>query len=247
MRKVRTRGSTRLRHEPYPLNEFPASVIQGIAKRIVHLKAVGHADMTGDQFSRIFADSISGMSYGKPLGVADVAWNGCCWSVKTVQSGRPFDVELVRLISGRNSPSYSADIDNPFEDIQATGTAVLDIYNQRIAQARDEHDDLRQVTFIRDMGSQEFTIFEKIITPLATNNYEWRLNKRNNLEGYIGERHVFTWQPHGSQFTILEPVPPGATRFKIDHSVPILEMQHVLRLARFKPEWVKMIKWENDG
>ena len=33
MRKVRTRGSTRLRHEPYPLNEFPASVIQGIAKR----------------------------------------------------------------------------------------------------------------------------------------------------------------------------------------------------------------------
>jgi len=34
-----------------------------------------------------------------------------------------------------------------------------------------------------------------------------RLN--DNLEGYdrSGDAHVFTWQPHGSQFTIIENVP----------------------------------------
>ena len=241
MRQVRLRGVTQEKHEPYPLNEFPPSLIQDIAKRIVHLKAVGLADISGDAFSRIFADSIKGKNHIQPLGVADVSWNGCCWSLKTVKNTNPFSVSLVRLISGRNSPVYSAGINDPFHDVQATGTSVLDIYNQRIEQAKLKHDDIRLLVLIRNMSRLEFTLFERTIAPVAVNNYKWQINKNDNLVGFDRDRHAYTWQPHGSQFTIHEPVPPGATQFRIAHPIPKLEMNDVLKMAGFVPDWVEII------
>ncbi len=49
--------------------------------------------------------------------------------------------------------------------------------------------------------------FDTIMYP--ADQYWWQWNERNNLEGYTktDERHLFTWQPHGSQFTIIENVP----------------------------------------
>ena len=49
------------------------------------------------------------------------------------------------------------------------------------------------------------------------NNYEWRENARDNFEGIDKStgRHAFTWQPHGSQFTILYEVPNHAVKFTI--------------------------------
>ena len=197
--------------------------------------------MTGDMFSHIFAESIAGQSYSRPLGIADVEWNGCCWSVKTVKNQDPHNVSTIRLISGRNSPIYSAGINDPTLDIQRTGQSVLDVYNARIAMARRDHDDLRLVVLVRAMGSQAFTLFERAIVPLAPNNYQWKRNNRKNLEGYEGDRHVFTWQPHGAQFTIIESVPSGAAKFRITKQVPILEMDHVLRIAKFEPDWVEIL------
>ena len=240
MRKVKTRGGIE-KHQPYTLNEFTTSIIESICERLVHLKAVGKADVSGDEFSRIFADSISGQSFGKPVGIADVAWNGCCWSVKTVQHKLPHKAASVRLISGRNSPVYSSGINDPFEDVQATGQSVLDIYNDRINKAKWDHDDTRLVVLIRNMRAQEFTLFERPITPLVVNSYRWDINKNGNLVGLDGDRHVFTWQPHGSQFTIHERIPAGATRFRIKQEPGLLEMQHVLRLVGFKPDWVEIL------
>lgn len=240
MPRVRTRDGIE-KHEPYPLSEFPAEVIQSICKRIVHIKAVGHADITGDHFSRIFADSISGQSYRKPVGIADVSWNGCCWSVKTVQHKEPHKVKSIRLISGRNSPVFSSGITDPFADLQATGQSVLDVYNERINKAKWDHDDTRMVVLLRNMRSQEFTLFERPIAPFVIQDYTWELNKRRNFMGMRGDTQVFTWQPHGSQFTIHEPIPPSATKFKINREPGMLKMQHVLRKVGFNPDWVEVL------
>lgn len=241
MRKVTTRDGIK-KHEPYPINEFPNAVVEYICKGIVHLKAVGHADMTGDQFSRIFSDAVSGYSFGKPVGIADVAWNGCCWSVKTVQQKRPHETRSIRLISGRNSPVYSSGINDPFHDIQATGQSVLDIYNDRIHKARWDHDDLRLLVLIRNMNAQEYSLFERPIAPLVVNNYHWKVNSNNNLCGYEGKQQVFTWQPHGSQFTIHEAVPSSATKFRIVREPRMLEMSHVLELVQFNSDWIEIIQ-----
>ena len=240
MRKVRTRDGTQ-RHEPYPLSEFTEEVIRSIGKSMVHLKAVGHADLSGDHFSQIFANAISGQSYGKPLGIADVSWNGCCWSVKTVKNKKPHEATHVRLISGRNSPVYSSSINDPFTDIQATGQSVLDIYNERINTARQNHSDIRLLALVRNMASSEFTLFERPIIPFAVNNYRWETNAKGNFQGYRGDRHLFTWQPHGSQFTIIESIPEGATRFRITREPKLIDMQDILDAVEFTPEWVEIL------
>ena len=241
MPRVRTRDGIE-KHEPYPLSEFPAEVIQSICKRIVHIRAVGLADIAGNHFSRIFADSFSGQSYGnKPVGIADVSWNGCCWSVKTVQHKEPHEAKSIRLISGRNSPVFSSGITDPFVDLQATGQSVLDVYNERINTAKWDHGDTRMVVLLRNMRSQEFTLFERPIVPFVAQDYTWELNERGNFRGMRGDTQMFTWQPHGSQFTIHEPVPPSATKFKINREPGMLEMEYVLRKVGFNPDWVEVL------
>lgn len=234
------RGNKQAHSGPYPLGEFPDSIIIEIGKRIVHLLAVGKADLTGDEFAQIFADSISGDHLGRPLGIADVIWNGCGWSAKTVKLEKPFNQKKIRLISGRNSPDYSFHISDPRKDIQKTGKAVLSIWNERINISRRDHDDLRTVVFIRDMVALNFTIFEIPAERFPTRNYIWRENKKGNLQGYdkTDDRHCFTWQPHGSQFTIIEQVPGGAVKFLIKKHPGILEAQHVLNLVCFKEDWI---------
>ena len=151
MPQVKTRSGYQKR-EPYPLNQFPAAVVEEIGKRFVHHMAVSPYDISGDDFSRMFADAIQGKALDKPLGVVDVDWNGCGWSVKTVKHKQPFTKDMVRLISGRNDPNYSADISDPLADIQATGRVVIEIYNSRINEAREQYGDLRLLVLVRDLG-----------------------------------------------------------------------------------------------
>ena len=79
------RGQSKRREGPHPLGELPPSLAIQIGKRIVHRLAVGQADITGDDFGAIFAQSIGGEHRGKPLGVADVWWQNCAWSVNSVR------------------------------------------------------------------------------------------------------------------------------------------------------------------
>lgn len=243
-KKPRLRGKARARKSLYPLGEFPDDIVIGIARQVVHRLAVGHADITGDDFGEIFATAISGLHFDKPIGVTDVIWNGCSWSVKTVQAKKPFEVKSIRLISGRNSPQYSYGIDNPLEDISKTGEAVLNIWNQRVDQSMNEHDELRVVVFVRNMSTLEFSIFEYEAIRYIPGDYEWRLNRNKNLEAFEKNTntHRFTWQPHGSQFTVIKPIPGSTYKFRITRHPGLIEPQHVLGLIGFKDDWVQKVE-----
>jgi len=239
----RLRGNSKARESLYALGEFPDSVIIGIGRSIVHRLAVGHANIEGNDFAGIFAKSISGEHFAQPLGITDVTWNNCSWSVKTVQANKPFSQPSVRLISGRNSPTYSYGMNDLKSDVQKTGEAVLRIWNERVSQSLNQYDDLRIVVFIRNIGTLEFTIFEEEASPFIPGNYEWRLNKRENLEGFDKKNnsHCFTWQFHGSQFTIIKHVPASAYKFRIRKNPGMLEEKHVLALVRFEENWIERV------
>jgi hypothetical protein len=177
------------------------------------------------------------------LGIADVTWNGCAWSVKTVQDVRPFTKSIVRIISGRNSPVYSSDIDDPFADIQATGSAILGVWNARVNESLSEHDDLRIFVMLRNMSTLQFTLFEFEATRYVASHYRWELNAKRNFQGYDIQTgaHHFTWQPHGSQFTIFHTVPASAYRFRINHTPRVIEERHVLSLTGFKDDWIEAV------
>ena len=214
-----------------------------IGRQIVHRLAVGVADISGDDFGVIFARAIGGEHKGKPFGIADVTWENCAWSVKTVKSAKPFTQKRVRLISGRNSPIYSADLSDPFADIQATGATVLNVWNDRVDQSLNEHDDLRIFVMIRNMSTQEFTLMEYEAGRYVAQDYEWSLNKSNNFIGHdkrTGE-HAFTWQPHGSQFTILRHVSASAYRFRIAHKPGLIEATQVLNSIKFEDDWIQAV------
>jgi hypothetical protein len=210
--------------------------------RIVHRLAVGHADITGDDFGGIFASAINGVHRGKPLGIADVEWDGCAWSIKTVQAKKPFEQASIRVISGRNSPKYSADIHDPFADIQATGRAVLEIWNARVDEALHSHDDLRVLVIIRNMDTLEFTLFEHEGARFIPTEYQWALNKEENFEAHDARgEHCFTWQPHGSQFTILHRVPSSAYRFRILKRPAMVPEKLVLEMVKFDSSWIQHV------
>ena len=167
-------------------------------------------------------------------------WNGCAWSVKTVKAPHPYQQKRVRLISGRNSPDYSLGITDPHADPTATGRAVLEIWNARVNESLNEHDDLRTVVLIRNMETREFVIFEEETQRFSPNNYRWSFNKRKNLEARetTTNTHVFTWQPHGSQFTIIRDVPGSARRFSIVPNVPMVDVANVLGRVGFRADWI---------
>jgi len=211
-----------------------------IAKQFVHRIAIGHADITGDDFGTIFGNSIDGIHRQSPLGVADVCKENCAWSVKTVKAQHPHRQTRVRLISGRNSPDYSMGISDPRKDPTDTGRAVLSIWNARVNEALDEFDDLRVFVCVRNFAERKFLLFEEEAGRFSHADYTWGFNGRGNLEGHDmahGE-HCFTWQPHGSQFTIIRNIPAHARKFSINHNVPLIQLEHVLRLAKFSEDWV---------
>lgn len=248
-KEPRIRGQARRRSGPYPLGEIPHAVAVEIGKRVVHRLAVGNADITGDDFGGIFAAAISGQHRGRPLGIADVTWEGCAWSVKTVQDSHPFTKQIVRVISGRNSPSYSSDISDHYADIQATGRAVLSVWNARVDEAANEHDDLRIFVMIRNMATLEFTLFEFEAVRFIPTHTRWQRNARGNLEGYDIQTgaHHFTWQPHGSQFTIFHSVPASAYRFRINRTPGVIEERHVLSLIHFDDSWIEAVTMPENG
>lgn len=236
------RGSASRRSGPYLLGQVTDDVLAAIGRQIVHRLAIGVADLTGDDYGTVFAEAIGGVHRARPLGVADVAWDGCAWSVKTVKDNHPFTKRAVRLISGRNSPDYSLGIDNPRENLDVTGRAVLSVWNARINEALDEYNELRIVVLIRNLETREFTIFEEEARQFVPSEYEWRLNRARNIEGYeiaTGNRQ-FTWQPHGSQFTIHRQVPSSARRFSIVPNVPMVSVSDVLAAVHFRPDWIQI-------
>lgn len=91
------------------------------------------------------------------------------------------------------------------------------------------------------MTTREFLLYERQIIPYPPNDFSWLINSNKNLEGYEGARHAFTWQPHGSQFTIKDLIPAGATRFKISREPKKISMKQVIDLSEFEPSWVEIL------
>lgn len=244
MQRPRLRDARRLTtHDLYPLNVFPEELIQKIGGYFVYLIYIGRRDISGEDWGDAFASAIGGTHLDSPVGIADVVLDKSCWSMKTVKSARPFAMKTVRLISGRCSPDYSYGITDPHEDVQRTGEAVLGIWNERVNIATDHYSQVRTSILVRSNDLKTYMLFEEDTGRFRTTDYHWKVNTNGNLEGYDAqENHRFTWQPHGSQFTILTEVPEEATKFQIKMPSTRLNKEDVLKILDFENSWVTILK-----
>lgn len=225
---------------PYPLNQFPADFGQKLGKEIVYLLATKPTpSLEGAEWEQIFASCIGATWKPSNVGLDDVVLNVCAWGAKSVKDANPHKAKRVRLISGRNSPAYSFDQQDLDADPQILGNDVINIWNARVEAIRAKFSHLRTVVLIKSNDLTELAVFETETVMYLPENFIWKRNTRNNLEAFEKQSnlHRFTWQPHGSQFTIIEPVPRECLLVKLQ-SPHKLDKDAVLKALNFDTSWI---------
>lgn len=214
-----------------------------VAKDMLLARLVSGGDFfSGNQFEQSFAKGIHALWKPSNLGLDDVVLGNTCWGAKTVKSSRPFSQPVVRLISGRNSLDYSfseSDVRSLSPD--KVGELVLSIWNARVGQVRSRFNHVRTAVLMKGPGLSSGSLFEIETFIYDYTRYRWLWNSRRNLEAFneSGEKS-FVWQPHGSQFTIVERVPEN--RFSFQISLPDdlhFDTGRILDEIGFDDTWIK--------
>ncbi len=74
-------------------------------------------------------------------------------------------------------------------------------------------------------------------------DYDFSWNSRGNLEGRSKADgiHKFTWQPHGSQFTIIEEIPEDRLHIKV-RLPEKLDKEELLKTLQYDSSWVTKLE-----
>ncbi|MEM0993766.1 MAG: hypothetical protein AAGI49_12085 [Bacteroidota bacterium] len=231
----------------YPLNTFSREFPYLLAREIVYLLASkGKPVLEGAEWEEIFANCIGADWRPSNVGLDDVVLGNTAWGAKTVKSAtKDFrNLKQVRLISGRNSPvySYGNTIDTS-ADPSLIGEQVLEIWNERVSAIREKFKNLRTVVLVKSNELSQVAVFEFDTVRYDVELYDFIWNKNGNLEGHSKktQRKKFTWQPHGSQFTIIEEIPEKMLVLKIRRPEK-LDKQKVLDTIGFDESWVSIEK-----
>ena len=123
------------------------------------------------------------------------------------------------------------------------GSEVISIWNTRVEEIRSRFPHMRTVVLVKSDDLLTLRVFEVETKRYDAETYDWIWNKRGNLEGYKNQVHCFTWQPHGSQFTIVEPIPTNHIDFQLMRPQK-LDMNQVLKAAGFDNSWITVLNKE---
>lgn len=231
---------------PYELNKFPAEFLYNLGEQVVYVLATrGVTDIEGKEWEAVFARSLGVRDWGfLANNIEDVVLGNTAWGTKSIKSKKPSKETSVPLISGRNDINYSFDYTSIHDqDPNKIGEDVLAIWNERLSIARKDYKHLRTAVLIRSYDLTELVIFEFDMIRFEHELFEWKWNKRKNLEGFDKKTgvHRFTWQPGGKQFTIQEQVPEERTiiNIKMPDLVP---KEYVLDKIGFDKSWITVTK-----
>lgn len=232
---------------PYLLNEFGKEFPYILGREVVYLLvSKGKGVLEGAEWEEIFAHCIGAAWKPSNVGLDDVVLGNTAWGAKTVKSRvKDFqNLHTVRLISGRNSPvySYGGAIDTS-ADPNLIGGQVLEIWNERVSSVREKYKNLRTVVLVKSDDLTQLAVFEFDTIRYDAELFDFHWNERGNLEGFNKrtKRKQFVWQPHGSQFTIIEEVPNNTLILKLKQPEP-LNKDKVLKTIGFEKSWVTVEK-----
>lgn len=230
---------------PFLLNNFPTKFVDTLVKNIVYLLATKSSmSLEGNEWEQIFAECIGADWKPSNVGLDDVILENCCWGAKTVFSSSNIEKQsTVRLISGRNSPTYSYGVDSVMsEDPNLIGKMVLDIWNERVSSVRRVFKFVRTVVLVKSKDYKDFLVFEFDTVRYDPKLYYFDWNARMNLEGYEKStgRHKFTWQPSGSQFTIIEDIPDKRLHISV-RTPEKVDRDTLLKAVNFDSSWYQIV------
>lgn len=104
---------------------------------------------------------------------------------------------------------------------------------------REKFQNLRTVVLIKSNDLTEVVVFEFETIRYDPELFAWEWNKNGNLRGIekSTKEHLFTWQPHGSQFTINEKVPEKSLIIRIKQP-ETLNKEDILKAMGFDKSWI---------
>ena len=119
---------------------------------------------------------------------------------------------------------------------------MLEIWNERVNIAYDYYNPVRTNVLVRSDDLTTFAMWEEENHRYVASNYHWEVNKSGNLIGIDNEtgQTCFTWQPHGSQFTIHDKIPTNAVRFRLKRP-PLLDVEKTLEQIHYDDSWVEIL------
>lgn len=230
---------------PFHLNDFPADFPFLLGKELIYLLASkGTPSLEGSEWEQIFAHCIGATWAPSNVGLDDVVIGNTAWGAKTVKSTHPSTQKTIRLISGRNSPVYSyGDTIDTKSDPNKVGASILEIWNERVSAVREKFQNLRTVVLIKSADLTEVVVFEFDTIRYDPELFTWEWNKNGNLIGSVKSSKIkrFTWQPHGSQFTINEEVPEKKLIIKV-RQPELLNKEKVLDALGFDSSWITIVR-----
>jgi hypothetical protein len=96
---------------------------------------------------------------------------------------------------------------------------------------------------VKSQDLLEVLVFEFLTVGYKPENYNWKWNGRGVLEGFdtTTSQHKFSWQPTGTQFTIIETVPKQGLIIKIKKPKK-LNREKVLKELGFNEKWVTVTR-----
>lgn len=233
---------------PFETNSFPNTLIDTLAQNIVYMMATKQSmSLEGNEWEQIFAECIGAEWKPSNVGLDDVVLDNCCWGAKTVFGQGNIEVQdKVRLICGRNAVTYSFGVDNYSEiNPDELGKMVLDIWNERVSAVRQVYKFVRTVVLVKSKDYKDYLVFEFDTVRYDPEIYRFEWNARGNLEGYEKEsgQHRFTWQPSGSQFTIIEKIPKKRLHISV-RSPEKIDKNIILDAVKFDKSWYEIVSSE---
>lgn len=230
---------------PYEINQFQKNFAYDLGRELVYLLASrGSSRLEGSDWEEIFARLIGAKWKPSNVGLDDIVLQQTAWGAKTVKNKYPAKVSKIRLISGRNSPVYSyGDTEISKVPPDNLGKKILSIWNERVAGIRKRYKHLRTVVLIKSDNLLESAVYEFETIMYPTEDFWWQWNENDNLEGYFkkNNEHIFTWQPHGSQFTIIDNVPKDRLAIRIKKQPPKVNKEDVLKAIKYDDSWIEII------
>ena len=228
---------------PYPLNKFPEELVVSVAKDLILARYIQGTDVfEGSSWEHSFARAIGATWKPSNVGLDDIVLGNCCWGAKTVKSARPKTQPSVRLISGRNSLDYSYET----SDVRSmppgeVGKLVLDIWNARVSQIRQKFQHARTVVLLKGPKLLSGAIFEFELLRVEIELVTWSWNNQRNLEGHVDGQHRFTWQPHGAQFTMIEPITDRVSfSIQLPQNIAPYNAETLLKEIGYSKSWIKV-------
>lgn len=241
--RLRTAGKT---HPLYTLNDFSKTFAISLGKEIIYLLATRpDARLEGNDWEEIFARCIGARWTPSNVGLDDVTLDShsMTWGAKTIKNYNPFNVHNVRLICGRNSLDFSYGIKNvralPEDEI---GAKVLEIWNKRVEEVRTRFSNVRTVVLLKGDALSTIAVYEEETIQFLPEKYYWQWNARGNLEGCEKgtNTHRFSWQPHGSQFTVVSDVPDNRLKLRIKRP-PVISQSALLDSVAYDDSWIEIV------